>query len=66
MIDSPIALRKTLQWYDLMDTLDKIKFLEYLWSTDKHKMEYSAMSEPERRFHDPKAIRPSKGPVEHG
>ncbi len=58
MLDS-IALRKVKLWYDYLSPTGRIDFLEYLWKVDRWKLDYASMSEPLRRFYDPKAIRPS-------
>ncbi len=38
-------------WYNQLDTVEKIKFLEYVWSIDRYKIDYASMSEPLRKFY---------------
>ncbi len=58
MIEDSICLRKSKEWFSMLSPVGKIEFLEYLWQTEPHKMDYSSMSEPLRRFYSPSAERP--------
>ena len=56
-MESSIALNKAKQWYGMLDTLDKITFLEHVYKIDRWKLDFASMPDSLRKFYDPKAER---------
>lgn len=58
-MEDSISMKKTKDWFEMLSELAKIEFLEYCHTKYPHKYAFATMSEPERRFHNPSAKRPT-------
>jgi hypothetical protein len=49
-MEDGIAISKAKGWFLMLDDVNKIAFMEWLWKSEKHKMEYAKMDTGTRKF----------------